>query len=58
VQAHPHTHLAAFRPLVIGERPLRLDDGDDRILGAREGEKERVALRVDLVPAVSLEGSA
>ena len=41
-----------------GERALGLDRRVGRVLGAREREEERVALRVDLGAAASLHGAA
>jgi hypothetical protein len=49
VEAHPH----ADRPLL--ERSLPLTRGIERIRGASERDKERVALRVDLDAVVPLE---
>ena len=48
VQPHPHEDGAAVRPVVRGVGALHLDGRLDRVAGAREGEEERVALRVDL----------
>ena len=42
----------AFRPGVRGEVALSVDRRRDCVLRAREGDEERVALRVDLVTAV------
>lgn len=44
------------RPFLFCEGMLRLSGGAHRILGASEGDEERVALAVDLVSAVPLEG--
>jgi uncharacterized protein YyaL (SSP411 family) len=43
---------------VIAEGTLRVDRGSDRVARPWEREEERVALRVDLRPFVSLEGLA
>jgi hypothetical protein len=56
VQAHAHADGGAVRPGVRGERLLggygRSQPGDR----VREGDEEAVALRVDLAPAVPVEG--
>ena len=49
VDADPHPHLDAVRPLVVGERTLDRDRRSDGVRGAAEGDEERVALRVDLL---------
>ena len=48
VEAHAHADVHPLRPRVRRVRALRLDRGRDRVARAREGEEERVALRVDL----------
>ncbi len=48
VQPHPDEDGAALRPVVSGVGALHLHRGLDRVAGAREGEEERVPLRVDL----------
>ena len=57
VQAHAHANLGAARPCVGGERPLALDGRAHRVARARERVEERIALRVDLVPAGALRRS-
>ena len=52
VQTHPHPHRAAR------ERELRVGRGGHRIGRTREGDEERVALRVDLDALVQLPGIA
>jgi hypothetical protein len=51
VQAHAHPHRNAVRPVLLDERALRGDRSGDGVARAREGEEERVTLRVDLLPA-------
>jgi hypothetical protein len=51
VEAHPDPHLDPARPGVVTQRALRGDGAADGVAGAREGEEERIALRVDLRPA-------
>ena len=46
VQAHPHAHRA------VRKRALRVGGGRHGVGRAREGDEERVALRVDLDPVV------
>jgi hypothetical protein len=46
--SHSHFGLDSARPRVRGEIALSLDRRIDRGLSAYEGDKERVALRVDL----------
>ena len=58
VQAHPDADVGAVGPVVLRVRALRLDGCGDRVAGAREGEEERVALRVDLDAAVLREALA
>jgi hypothetical protein len=48
MQTHSYTDLDTVRPVVRGELSLREDGGPERSVRAREGEEERVALRVDL----------
>ena len=52
VQPHPHAHLGVRRPVVLRERTLGRRGGLDSVRGSREGDEERVALGVDLHPAV------
>ena len=55
VQTHTHAHLAAIRPWVLAQRPLRL--GRRLGGGTRPGEdvEERITLRVYLLAAVARE---
>ena len=55
VEAHPHSDGHAVRPLVLRESALAGDRGGDRVPGPPEGDEERVALRVDLLPTCSRE---
>ena len=55
VEAHAHADVHPLRPRVRRVRALRLDRGRDRVARAREGEEERVALRVDLDAAAVAE---
>src|SRR5205823_4559177 len=55
VQPHPHAQLLTAGPFVVAQRALRLDRRRHRVAGARERVEERVALRVDLRPAVRAE---
>jgi hypothetical protein len=55
VQAHPDFDLDTVRPPVGEQRELALDCCQERVAGAREGDEEGVALRVDFVAAVSVE---
>jgi hypothetical protein len=48
VQSHPHAHLGAIGPIVLGQSSLRDDRGSQGRVGAGEGEEERVSLVVDL----------
>jgi hypothetical protein len=48
MQTHPYTDVDTVRPVVRGELSLRNDGGPERRVRAREGEEERIALRVDL----------
>src|SRR5918996_3579552 len=52
VEAHPHAHVFPARPSLLGVGPLRRDRARHGITRAGEGEEQRVALRVDLDPAV------
>jgi hypothetical protein len=56
VHADPDSHLPVLRPLVRAQRPLRLGGGERGVPSAREDVEERVALRVDLLAALSAEG--
>src|SRR5215212_9411327 len=49
------THLGSAGPLMPGESALRVERAGDRVFRAREGDEERVALRVDLVSGMALE---
>ena len=53
MQAHANLDIRTVGPFVGGEVALRAYGGVDRILRAPEGDKEGVALRIDLVAAVS-----
>ena len=57
VEPHPHLDLDAVGPAVRQQGELALDGGEERIPGAREGDEEGVALRVDFVAPVSGECS-
>ena len=50
VQAHPNEDGGIVRPVVYGVRTLHRDGGGDGLARPREGEEERIALRVDLDP--------
>src|SRR6266849_9907622 len=52
MNAHAYTKLGAVGPDVLGKPALRCDRRRHRVLGATEGDEERVPLRVDLVAAV------
>ena len=52
VHAHSNAHVAALRPRVPAQRPLRGGGGFRGGTGAREDVEERVALRVDLLSTV------
>jgi hypothetical protein len=52
VQPHANGDVAPVRPLVIAKSALRVDRRGHCVAGPHEGEKERVALCVDLGPAV------
>jgi hypothetical protein len=52
VDSHPHADVGSLRPVVIGERALRLDGREHRLARAHEGDEERVALRVNHTTAV------
>src|SRR5262249_60508730 len=58
VEPHPHTNVDTVRPGVCGERALGLDGRACGVSGSAKRDEERVALRVDLPSAVSLEGDA
>jgi len=49
VDPHPYTNGDTVGPGLRSERALRRHGGGDRVTRAREGDEERVALRVDLV---------
>jgi hypothetical protein len=50
VQAHAHTHLLALGPVVLCQSALSHYGSAESRVCAREGEEERVTLRVDLAP--------
>ncbi len=52
VDAHADTQLSVVGPRMLGEAELARDRAGDGVLGAPEGDEERVSLRVDLVAAV------
>src|SRR5262249_34771166 len=58
VQTDADPHGAVIRPLVLGECALRICCGQRRVARPPEYVEERVALGVDLVAVVSLEGLA
>jgi len=58
VDPHPHLHLHPVRPAMRQDRKLPLDRSLHRVTRAREGNEERVALRVDLVTVVVAESLA
>ena len=47
VQAHPNEDGGILRPLVHGVRTLHLRGGGDGLARPREGEEERITLRVE-----------
>jgi hypothetical protein len=51
VQAHAHPDVDPAGPLLLGKGALRSDRPGNCVTRAREGEEERVALRVDLLSA-------
>ena len=53
VHPHPDPHDRAVRTREAGQPLLGLDGGRDRIVRAAEDDEERVALRPDLLPAMS-----
>jgi hypothetical protein len=55
VEPHPHAHVRVVGPVVLSQRALCVDGAGDRIPRPRERVEERVALRVDLAPAMLLE---
>ena len=54
VQTHPHPNLAQLRPRRPRKCLLTLRRRRDRLLSGCERNKERIALRVDLVPGMPL----
>ena len=58
VQTHPHLDLHTLGPRVRQQGKLALDCGEKCLSRTRERDEEGVALRVDLVSAVSAEGRA
>jgi hypothetical protein len=56
VEAHPDLDLDTVGPGMGTKRELTLDRGQQRLARACERDEERIALRVDLVTVVSLEG--
>ena len=57
VQPHAHSNVDVLRPGVGGESALRVRGGCGGVLHPREGDEERVSLRVDDPAVVRLEGS-
>jgi hypothetical protein len=55
MDAHPDAQLSAVGPFVLRERSLAVDGCGYGVLGAPEGDEERIALRVDLVAPMGLE---
>ena len=55
VQPHPYADCLSGRPLCGRECALRVDRSCDGVPGAREGEEERVSLRVDFDAVVGRE---
>jgi len=53
VHAHAHAQLGAFWPVVRCEGALTVGGRSRGVAGPREDEEERIALRVDLLTAVS-----
>jgi hypothetical protein len=58
VNAHPHPDLCAGWPVMGGQRPLHLERAQHSLLGLAEHGEERVALGVDLMPAMIGDGGA
>src|SRR4051812_49283912 len=56
MNAHADPDPAALGPLVLGERLLRVRRGGDGFARPAERHEERVALSVDLLALVRLEG--
>jgi hypothetical protein len=56
METHSDAHARTFGPRVGLERALRVHGGRDGVTGSGEGDEERVALGVDLTPAIRLEG--
>ena len=56
VQSHPHLDPHSVGPLVSGKRELALNCREEPVSGAGERDEEGIALRVDLVSAVRIEG--
>src|SRR5205085_1149686 len=55
MEPHAHADGRAARPRMVAQPALRVDRRADRVARAWEREEERVALRVDLGPAVRRE---
>jgi hypothetical protein len=55
---HPHAHVDPLGPVLSGKRPLSGHRGRNCVASAREGDKERVALGVDLAAVVLVERRA
>ena len=58
VQAHPDPHVGILRPLVVRDRSLRVDAGQQRRPRGREGDEQAVARGVDVAAAVRRDGFA
>ncbi len=58
VNAHPHPDPGTVGPVVGGERALHLERAQHSLSGLAERGEERVALGVDLVPAMTGDGRA
>jgi hypothetical protein len=55
VEAHPDANLVVVRPIVGGERELRVGRRRHRVICCGERDEEGVTFRVDDVPAVAAE---
>src|SRR3954471_3891764 len=58
VNAHAYAHLESLGPVRRAERPLRANRGGERVARARKRDEEGVALGVDFVAIVTVEGCA
>jgi hypothetical protein len=56
VYAHADAQVGVTRPRVFGQCPLSVDGRGHGVRSAPEGNKEGVALSVDLLPSVLCEG--